>query len=72
MDRDAQKLLDSIMAEIRGISEEEHRLRRRRNILSAAATKLRTGKAAGLVEAELEHELPQQSNIVVLNRSLDR
>jgi hypothetical protein len=30
---------------------------------------LRTGKAAGLVEAELAHELPQHSNITVLNRT---
>lgn len=66
MDRDAQNLLNSITSEIRGISEDEHRLRRRRNILAEAATELRTGKAASLVEAKLEAELPQHNNLIIL------
>jgi len=72
MDRDAQNLLDTVTDELRHNSEDMHRLTRRRRILERAATYLRTGKAAGLVEAELACELPQHSNLITLNRTTRR
>ena len=66
MDRDAQALLNTISEEISGISQEQHRLARRRRILEHAATQLRTGKSASVVEAELEAELPQHRNLTVV------
>lgn len=66
MDRDAQSLLNSITHEISGISNDQHRLARRRRILEQAATRLRTGKSASVVEAELEAELPQHSNLTMI------
>lgn len=64
MDRDAQELLGSITHEIGSISDDQHRLARRRRILEQAATRLRTGKSASVVEAELAAELPQHSNLM--------
>lgn len=69
MDHDAQELLGCITQEVHGISEEQHRLARRRRILEQAATRLRTGKSASVVEAELEAELPQHSNLIMKGRA---
>lgn len=66
MDRDAQTLLTMLSEEISGISQEQHRLARRRRILEQAATRLRTGKSASVVEAELEAELPQHTNLMLV------
>jgi len=68
MDRDAQELLGSITHEIESISDDQHRLARRRQILQQAATRLRTGKSASIVEAELAAELPQHTRLITRER----
>lgn len=47
------ELLAFITRELEGISREMHDLARRKNVLQEAATRLRTGQSAAVVEAML-------------------
>lgn len=68
MEQAAKVLLEQIVAEDASISETLHRLSRRRKILQEAATKLRTGVSAAVVEAHMEAALPARPAAVSMRR----
>lgn len=56
MNRREQELLVDIDTEMKDISTQQHELARRRQILQHAATRLRTGESAAVVEALLQKD----------------